>query len=76
MRPLFSTLFVVLMFSGCAEKVAPLTVEERSRFIAELLEDAPDCHAFRKRLAAAIKGSELDATYEEAKKASCLKRDV
>lgn len=75
-RYLLFTLFTVLLLGGCAEKVAPLTIKERAVFVAELLEDDPSCNPLRKRLAASVERAEIEVIYQDAKKTSCLKRDV
>jgi hypothetical protein len=77
MHLLFSALLVALMLGGCTDKVAPLSIEQRARFVAELLEEGANCNVLRKRLAASsIEPSEIDAIYRDAKKSACLKRDV
>ncbi|MGE5467446.1 MAG: hypothetical protein ACM3Y9_08485 [Ignavibacteria bacterium] len=67
---------LVLGLAAC-EPVAPLTNQEKVKFVFELIEDAHRCDSFRTRLEApGIDGPAIDAIYREAIKGGCVKRDV
>jgi hypothetical protein len=61
---------------ACSEK-SSLTIEEKTRFVAELIAERPECNGFWLRLSTPAQDSQaLQTVYEAAKAAHCLKPDV
>jgi hypothetical protein len=77
MHRLYLVLTTALILGGCAEKVTPLTPDEKARYVIELLNDDSRCDNFRQRFAVRpLAGDAIDAIYKEAMKVQCIKRDA
>jgi hypothetical protein len=63
-----------LLLSLCAcNPVPPLTNDEKAKFVYELIENYPNCDAYRKRLEVpAVESPAIDAVYREAIKTGCI----
>lgn len=71
-----AVLATLTTLSGCSD-TTPLSVTEKARFTAELIDARHECASFAERLAVpAISESGIAETYEAAKTAHCLKPDV
>lgn len=77
MHRLSLVLTIAIVLGGCSEKVAPLTLDEKAKYVTELLEDDSRCDNFRQQLAGRpIDGAAIDAAYKAAMKVQCVKRDA
>jgi len=69
-------LVLTFLLAACAEK-STLTLEEKTRFVAELIAERSECATFRQTLAVpAASAKALNDIYEAAKNGFCLKPDV
>ena len=74
--PFVMAIFSMVLLMACTEKPT-LTLEEKTRFVAELIAERGECVTFRQTLAVpAASAQALNDIYEAAKKAFCLKPDV
>jgi hypothetical protein len=65
-----------VLLAGCSESPT-LTLAEKTRYVAELIAERAECDHFYKELQVPAKDfKSLDAIYQAAKAAYCLKPDV
>jgi len=72
-------IIATILFSAlCAcNPVPPLGSTDKAKFVYELIEDYKTCDVYRQRLSVAgIDSAAIDAIYQEAKKVTCIRRDV
>lgn len=70
-------LMVILSLCGCSRHYHPLEASKKARLVIELIYEAPQCSAFRDRLASPTMDDDgIDAVYHEATLAHCIKKDV
>ena len=75
-HPVFKSLMLLTLLAACSEK-ATLSLEEKAKYTAELIEKTSECAVFAKRLSPPPGDSEaIRKVYEEAKAAYCIKPDV
>lgn len=68
--------FTLTLLTACAERSA-LTIEEKTRFVSELIAERVECNDYWLKLSTPAKDDNtLNALYESAKAAHCLKPDV
>jgi hypothetical protein len=77
-RPSIAILVMLpLLVAACGEVVPPLNAEQKARYVRETLEAGEACEAFRQRLAGPSPTmAAVDAIYDEARRAGCVKRDI
>jgi hypothetical protein len=75
--PLVATYVAALAcVAACTERPS-LTIAERTGFVSELIAERVECNVFREQLTVPAKDVQaLNAVYEAAKTAYCLKPDV
>lgn len=77
MRNLLTALTVMLLLCGCSRHFHPLEAGTKARLVSELISDAPQCSAFKARLAVpAIDDDGIDDVYHAATQSHCIKKDV
>ena len=70
----FSLLFVI---SGCSGHYHPLALDKKVKLVAELIDHAPECQAFKDRLGdPSIDDDGVDAVFAAATKAHCIQKHV
>lgn len=67
---------LLVTLTACAEK-SSLTIEDKTRFVAELIAERAECNDHWLKLSVPAKDNKaLNDLYEAAKAAHCLKPDV
>jgi hypothetical protein len=67
---------MLALIASCTERPS-LTVEEKTRFVSELIAERAECNTFRQKLSVPAKDAKaLNDLYDAAKAAFCLKPDV
>lgn len=67
----FLLCLAALLLTAC-DQTPPLSEADKIKFVEESLIKRADCDALRQKLGK----SPANAVFEEAKKASCIKRDI
>jgi hypothetical protein len=76
-RPVQTVLCLAPLALAACSQEAPLSLDERAKFTAELIAERPECAIYRQKLSGPVANrKEVDQTYEAAKTAYCLKPDV
>ncbi|WP_147435842.1 hypothetical protein [Sulfurisoma sediminicola] len=76
MRALLIGVFGIPLLNACTDK-PHLTMEEKTRFVAELIAERSECNGHWVKLSVPAKDErDLSQSYEAAKAAHCLKPDV
>ena len=76
-RPPIVLVILPLLLAACGEGVPPLNAEQKARYVIETLEASQTCEAFRQRLGGpGPTMAAVDAIYDEARRAGCVKRDI
>jgi hypothetical protein len=69
-------LFSLTLLTACTEQ-SSLAIEEKTRFVSELIAERAECNDYWLKLSVPAKDNQaLNALYEAAKAAHCLKPDV
>lgn len=74
---LFASISILsLLLTACTER-SSLTIAEKTRFYAELIDERSECLSFRRNFSTPARDEKvLKEFYEAAKAAHCLKPDV
>lgn len=76
-RPPIVLVILPFLLAACGEVVPPLNAEQKARYVRETLEAGDTCEAFRQRLAGPSPSmAAVDAIYDQARRAGCVKRDI
>jgi hypothetical protein len=77
MKKLMTALLALCTLAGCSHHYHPLEAGKTARLVSEVINDAPRCGTYKKRLAsAAMDDDAIDAIYHEATKDQCINKDI
>lgn len=70
-------LLALCALAACSHRYQPLEASKKARLVSEIINDAPRCSDFKKRLAStSMDDDAVDAVYREATKAQCIYKDI
>jgi hypothetical protein len=77
MQKLMIALLTVCTLGGCSHHYHPLEASKKARLVTEVINDAPRCSTYKKRLASTTMDDDaIDAVYHEATKDQCINKDI